>query len=157
MFPSDDPVLTCQVGGKTHTRAKYPGWFSAHRCVFALFAARGCPALVLSATAAEPSCGEQRESRCLVKPGSPWKWGCPRFALLSALPLPICPMPGEGCTLHGSGGVYFHTSVYVTAFLSTFFKALHGQPVFDAGLDLFVMQREIFFLALSIVLETCPP
>ena len=156
MFPSHDPVLTCPVGGKPHTPAKYPGWFSAHCCVFALFAARGCPAPVLSAMVAEPSCREQRESRCLLKPRSPWKWGCPHFALLSAIPLPICPVPGGGCTCRGSGGVYLDPSVHLTAFFSTFFRVLHRQCVFNVGLDLFVTHREIFFLARGIVLEIHP-
>lgn len=94
MFPS---VLTCQVVGKTHTCAKYPGWFSAHCCVFALSAVRVYPAPVPSVMAAEQGyCREQRESQCLVKAGSPWKQECPCFVLLDAFTLPICPMPREG-------------------------------------------------------------
>lgn len=42
---------------------------------------------------------------------------------------------------------------HLMAFLSMFFRALHHQCVFSAGLALLVTHWEIFFLALSIVLE----
>lgn len=80
-------VLTCQVGGRTHILAKYAGWFSAHCCVFALFAAQ---APGLSAMATEPSCGKQTESWSLIKSRSCWKWDCPS-ALLAALLLSHLP------------------------------------------------------------------
>lgn len=81
---------------------------------------------------------------------------------------PLCPAQ---CTPashlpHAWGGMHApwqrrrlpqHFCVCDSLFVHFFFKALHGEPVFDAGLDLFVMHREIFLLALSIVLERRPP
>lgn len=90
-------MLTCQVGGKTHIHAKYAGWFGAHCCVFALFAAQA-PGLSVMAT--EPSCGEQTGSWYLVKSRSCWKWDCPLFALLPALLLSHLPHTwGDACTM----------------------------------------------------------
>lgn len=84
-------VLTCQVGGKTHTLAKYAGWFSAHCCVFALFAGQ---APGLSVIAIEPFCGEQTESRYLIKFRSCWKWDCPLCPACCTPAFPSAPRLG---------------------------------------------------------------
>lgn len=128
-------VLTCQVSGKTHTHAKHAGWFSAHCCVFALFAAQA-PGLSVMAT--EPSCGEQTESWYLLKSRSCWKWDCLLCPACCTPAFPSASLLG-GCMHHGSADIFLNSSVRLTAFLSTYFRVWHHHCVFNEELDLFAL------------------